>query len=393
MTADPFDLPESFLRSRRNSKWNLYPPDVLPAFIAEMDFAIAEPIQQAIRRTVDSEDYGYPMREGGRADRIVSAAFVRRMKTHFGWDTEPDLIHTVADLVQGTFAAVTAFSEPGDGVVLQVPCYPPFREAIKGNGRAIVPLTMTDDGERFGFDLEEVRPAAERGGARMLLVCNPHNPTGRVHTRQELLALAQFAEEFDLTVICDEIHSDLVYPGARHIPFASLSPEIAARTITLHSATKSFNIPGLRCAVMHFGNAALRDRFEKRVHHRILGAANAMGVDATEAAWLHSDDWLKACVAHLQKMRDRIAARLGTDAPEIGYRVPEATYLAWLDCSALKLNQTAFDYFYHQAKIGFSPGENFDKATPHFVRFNFATSTALLDRILDRFVAAVAARR
>lgn len=386
--ANAFDLPESALRAQRNAKWGKYGPDVLPAFVAEMDFAVAEPIQRAIRRIVDGRDYGYPLRNGDKAGAAVTAAFATRMKDRFDWDVDPALVLPLADLVQGTYAPVLAFSEPGDGVVLQVPNYPPFREVIQSTGRKLIPLPMRNDGNRYVCDTAEIESAVD-GRTRIFVLCNPQNPTGRVFTRDELMAMARFAIDRDMIVISDEIHSDIVYPGHRHIPFASLAPEIAERTVTITSPTKSFNIPGLRCAVLHFGAAALRDRFLARIPARLMGDPNAIGVDATVAAWSEGQPWLDAVVAHLQRSRDRLVDRLRAEAPEIRCHAPDGTFLAWLDCTGLNFNTSAFDFFHDHARIAFSAGETFDPTAHQFVRFNFATSMPILDTLIDRLVASI----
>ncbi|HKU94623.1 MAG TPA: aminotransferase class I/II-fold pyridoxal phosphate-dependent enzyme [Vineibacter sp.] len=389
--ANPFDLSESALRQQRNSKWGKYAPDVLPAFVAEMDFAVAEPIQQAVRRVVDGRDYGYPLRNGDKAGVAVAAAFVARMKDRFGWAVDPELVLPLADLVQGTYAPVLAFSEPGDGVVLQVPNYPPFRDVIQTTSRKLIPLPMRDDGTRFVCDTAEIAGAVDKR-TRIFVLCNPQNPTGRVFTRDELLAMARFAIERDMIIISDEIHSDLVYPGHQHIPLASLGTEIADHTITITSPTKSFNIPGLRCAVLHFGSARLRERFLQRIPARLMGDPNAIGVDATVAAWGQGQPWLDAVMAHLLRARDRLVDRLRAEAPEIVCRVPEGTFLAWLDCTRLGFNTSAFDFFHDRARIAFSAGETFDPACSQFVRFNFATSMPILDKLLDQAVASIRRR-
>jgi cystathionine beta-lyase len=383
-----FELDRSALQARRNAKWNQYEPDVLPAFIAEMDFAVAAPIQAAVERIVRDRDFGYPQRDGKRVDAAVAAAFVARMKALYDWDLSPDLVLPISDLVQGTFAPILAFSDPGDGVILQTPNYPPFREAIATTERRLVSLPMRDDGTRHVFDLGELSPAACKD-ARIFVLCNPQNPTGRVFRRDELLAIARFVVEHDLIVIADEIHSDLVYDGHRHIPFASLGPDVAARTVTLNSATKSFNIPGLRCAVLAFGSDELRARFHKRIPSRLLGGCNIIGVDATVAAWTQSQAWLDAVMAHLTKARDLVTEVLRTEVPDVRFHVPEATYLAWLDCRAIKQPGPAFQFFLDQARIAFSAGETFDPDCAKFVRLNFATSMPILQEILDRFVAVV----
>jgi len=383
-----FELNRAALQARRNTKWNQYEPDVLPAFVAEMDFAVAAPIQVAIERTVRDGDYGYPLRDGKRVEAAIASAFVTRMKALYDWDVSPELVMPIADLVQGTFAPIVAFSDPGDGVILQTPNYPPFREAITTTERQLIPLAMRDDGTRHVFDLGELAPAACKT-ARIFVLCNPQNPTGRVFRRDELLAIARFVIEHDLIVISDEIHSDLVYGGHRHIPFASLGADVAARTITLNSATKSFNIPGLRCAVLAFGSDELRARFHKRIPSRLLGGCNIIGVDATVAAWTESQPWLDAVMAHLTKARELVTQVLRAEVPDVHFHVPEATYLAWLDCSQIKQPGSAFQFFLDQARIGFSAGETFDPACEKFVRLNFATSIPILEEILDRFVRAI----
>jgi cystathionine beta-lyase len=382
-----FELSQAALRARRSAKWSQYGADVLPAFVADMDFSVAAPIQAAIERIVRDRDYGYPLRDGERADRLVAKAFAKRMQSRYGWEVAPDLVLPMADLVQGTYASILAFSDPGDGVVLQVPNYPPFREAINTTERRLLALPMRDDGTRHVFDMAELEKLVDKR-TRIFVLCNPQNPTGRVFSRDELKALGQFVVEHDLIVISDEIHSDLVFPRQQHIPFASLGPEIAARTVTLNSATKSFNIAGLRCAVIAFGTEDLHHRFHRRIPPKLTGSANIVGADATVAAWSECQPWLDAVMDHLLKARNRVKDVLAVEAPEIRFHAPEATYLAWLDCSKLGLSTSAFQFFLDKARIGFSAGETFDPDCAQFVRFNFATSMPILDDILDRMVAA-----
>ncbi len=387
-TPADFLMAKEVLLSRSNAKWRQYEADVIPAFVADMDFAVAPAIRAAIRRSVDLDDYGYPMRDGQKADVAVAEAFARRMKRLYGWEAAAAQTLVLADLVQATFAAIMAFSEPGDGVIVQVPNYPPFRAAITETGRRLLPLPMRDEGDRYGFDLEALE-AAMTPDVRIFLLCNPQNPTGRAFSEAELRAVLAFAEAHDLIVISDEIHSDLVHAPARHIPFASLGPAAAARTLTFNSATKSFNIPGLRTAVMHFGTPELKERFHHRFPARVMGSVNALGIDATVAAWDEGDAWLAAALSHLGAMRDHLAARLSAEMPAIRFHKPEATYLAWLDCSALGIEGSAFDFFHDRARLGFSPGENFEPGALSFVRLNFATSQEILDEILDRMLGAL----
>lgn len=383
-----FMLTLDVLRSREGAKWNRYGKDVIPAWVADMDFLPAPAIQQAIRHLVEVQDYGYPQRSGDRAELAVSRAFARRMKTRFGWAADAALVQPLADLVQGTYSSILAFSDPGDGVILQIPAYPPFRDSIVENGRRLISHQVRYEGDRIDMNISALEKLLD-DGTKILLLCSPHNPTGHVYRRAELEAIADIAIRHDLVVLSDEIHCDLTYPGQTHIPFASLSPEIAARTVTLNSATKSFNIPGLRSAALHFGSEALRERYHARVPKRVLGAPGIFGIDATVAAWEDGQPWLDAVLAHLLTARDHIADVIAKEMPELRFYKPEATYLGWIDCSGLKLPTSAFKFFHDKAKIGFSAGETFDPLRPDCVRFNFGTSLDIIDQILDRMIDAI----
>ncbi|HKA49374.1 MAG TPA: aminotransferase class I/II-fold pyridoxal phosphate-dependent enzyme, partial [Candidatus Dormibacteraeota bacterium] len=285
---EPFALPVETMRARRGIKWKRYGETVLPAFIADMDFAVAEPVQSAVRRIVDQQDYGYYHRED--LDGLESA-FAERMRVRFGWEPTPERTLPITDLLQGIAAALVAFSEPGDGVLVQTPIYPPFLSGIDGTGRRRVLNPMLDSGSRLVVDADGLlRVVDDR--TRVVLLCNPHNPSGRAFEREELEAIGRVAVERDLVIVSDEIHCDLVYPGGRHIPTGSLGGEIAARTVTVNSATKGFNIAGLRCAVIHFGSDELHERFRRAIPERLLGGVNAIGIDATIAAWRQGQPWL-----------------------------------------------------------------------------------------------------
>lgn len=380
-----FELSEAALRARRGTKWHLHPDDVLPAWVADMDFAVAEPVQAAIRRIVDQQDYGYPYR--AREDALA-AAFVERMRDRFGWTVDPDLMQPVTECVQCMYGTAMAFSELGEGIVLQTPIYPPFLSAIANTNRRLVENRLRDDGTRYVLDGDNLRQVVD-DTTRILMVCNPHNPTGRVFTREELLALGNLAVERDLVILCDEIHADLLYPGATHIPMGSLSPEIAARTITITSATKGFNIAGLRAAVMHFGSADLRAKYRARIPDALMGQIGITGTDATVAAWRHAQPWLDAVMVRLAANRDYVARFVKEELPGVHHYTPEATYLAWLDCRALDLPGSPYEFFLNEAKVGLNNGSAFGTAGDACVRLNFATSEDVLSRVLQRMATAV----
>jgi cystathionine beta-lyase len=262
--------------------------------------------------------------------------------------------------------------------------------AIKDTGRRLIANHMRDNGTRWVLDLAAYE-ATPDPRTRVLIFCHPQNPTGRAFTRTELDQVAAFAIRHDLIVVSDEIHADIVYPGNTHIPLASLSPEIAARTITITSATKSFNIPALRCAVMHFGTPELKARFFARVPQRLLGSPGVTGVDATIAAWDDGQPWLDEILAQLQANRDWLAQTLSAELPGVTMRAPEATYLAWLDCSALELPCPAGQFFLDHARVGLNFGETFGAQYANFARLNFATPAPILREIVGRM--SEAARR
>jgi cystathionine beta-lyase len=382
--ATDFDI--ATLRARRTNKWHKFPADVLPAWVADMDFGVAPSITAALTRLTRDQEYGYAAREG-----VLAEAFVRRMERRFGWHTDPADTVAIGDLVQASFSSVMAFSEPGDAVLLQLPSYPPFMRAIEDTGRRLIANPMRDDGVRWVLDLAAYE-AAPDPRMRMLVFCHPQNPTGRAFSRAELEAVAEFAIRHDLVVVSDEIHADIVYPGNTHIPLASLHSEIAARTITITSATKSFNIPALRCAVMHFGAPALKERFFSRVPARLLGSPGVTGVDATVAAWDDGQPWLDEILAHLRTNRDWLAQTITSELPGVTMRVPEATYLAWLDCRALELPCSAGQFFLDHAKVGLNFGETFGAQYAGFARLNFATPAPVLRQIVTRMVDAARRR-
>jgi cysteine-S-conjugate beta-lyase len=374
-------LTTSQLRARSGRKWHAYEDDVLPAWIAEMDFPVAEPIRAALRRLTEEAAYGY---EGGSAYVSLSAAFLEYMERRFGWRPSSDLVVPVADLVQALFTAVTAFTRPGQGVVLQTPIYPPFQSSVRETGRRIVENPLLDDGSQFVSDPEGLA-AVFNADAPLLLLCNPHNPTGRAFSRAELEAIATVAVERDLVVVADEVHADLTYPGSAHVPIASLSPDIAARTVTITSATKAYNIPGLRCGVMHFGSTALRERFRAVVPDRMLGIVNRFGIDATIVAWRECGDWLASVLSILEANRARMTEFLSSELKEVGWYPPQATYLAWLDCrSLIPEGVSAQQYLLEHARIGLSDGADFGRGGEGRVRLNFGTSPEILDQLLTR---------
>jgi cystathionine beta-lyase len=375
------------LRDRPGRKWHDYADDVLPAWIAEMDFGVADPIRQALERLADEASYGYEL---SSLYPSLARAFADYMQQRFDWQVGTDHVLPVADLVQALFTAVVAFTEPAQGVVLQTPIYPPFQNAVRETGRRIVENPLLTDAERYVVDTDRLSTVFD-GNAPLMLLCNPHNPTGRVLERPELEAIAAVAVERRLVVVADEVHADLVYPGRRHIPFASLSAEVAARTVTITSATKAYNIPGLRCGVMHFGSAALREQFRKAVPDRMLGIVNQFGIEATIVAWRDCASWISQALGILEQNRSRLIDWVANDVRGVRWYPPEATYLAWLDCdTAVAPDVSPQQYFLDRARVALSDGGPFGRAGQRHVRLNFGTSSEILEQVLARLAGALA---
>ncbi len=371
-------------RPSHGEKWTLYPEDVLPAWVADMDFPVAEPIRRVLSRAVERSDLGYPIHP---APTDLPALTAERMSLRFGWRPEVKRVEVLTDVVQGLYVALHRFSEPGQGVVVQTPIYPPFLSCVREMGRRLVenPLRLDEDGYRV--DLDGLAGSID-DQTRILMLCNPHNPSGRAFTRNELEGIAEIAQLRDLVVVSDEIHGDLVYSGAHHLPFASLSPEVEARTVTLTAASKAFNIAGLRCAVAIFGSDELKRRFCGLPRH-LRGGVGLPGIEATRAAWRHAQPWLDQVLAYLEANRDFLTDFVTRELPGIRLHAPEATYLAWLDCRERALAPSPYRFFLERARVALSDGPAFGRQGEGFVRLNFATSRAILTELLERMAAAL----
>ncbi|MEA3216597.1 MAG: cysteine-S-conjugate beta-lyase [Acidimicrobiia bacterium] len=392
--SSPFDaIDEHMLRRRRGAKWQRYGPYVLPAWVADMDFAPPPPITRALAEMLHCGDLGYPWLGEPNEVAVAFSAWATR---RYGWTPNPDKVLVTVDVLQPLTAVIELFSQPGDGVIITTPIYPPFLSAIDLTGRVLIDNPLGPAAEGYPLDLDGLRAAAaDNGRAKILLLCNPHNPSGRVFDDHELRALATAADELDLIVVSDEIHADLIYPGRRHRPFATVSDTAAARTVTLTSATKSFSIAGLRLAVAHFGSDRLLSRYQS-FPRLILGGANGPGAAATLAAWREGDAWLDQLVRYLDGNRRLVHDFVADKLPGCTHRLPEATYLAWIDCRQLVeeglvgSGQSPAAFFLEQARVGLNDGADFGRHGQGFVRLNFATSRAILQQVLDRMADALA---
>lgn len=386
MEPDPFEMVSADdLARRRGRKWTRYPEGVIGAWIADMDVPLAPPIRAALDRMLDEGDVGYPH---GDAEAAVSEAFAGRMRDRYGWSPDPTGVVLTADLVQATSLLLGVFTERDDGVILQTPIYPPFLDEVASLGRQVVANPLRRTHTTWELEVDHLDEIASAPDVKVLVLVNPHNPTGRVFRREELADIAEVAHRHDLLVVSDEIHAELLHPGHRHVPFASLDEATAERTVTLTSASKSFSIAGLRCALIHFGSTERLVRFRSFPEHQI-GHVSALGMEATVAAWREGDAWLDAVTAALTVRRDRATARLSELLPELGHLAPEATYLHWIDARPLGLPGPPAQWFLDHARVGLSEGAAFGPGGEGRVRLNVAMSVSLLDEAIERMVTAV----
>ena len=373
-------------RSTNSNKWRKYAPDVLPLWVADMDFASPEPVVRALRERAEHGVYGYGF-EGPEFAQV----FVDRLQKRYGWTVSPEAVVMIPGVIPGFNVACRALTVPGDGLLMQLPVYPPILRS-PGNHeltRDEAMLGRERDG-RYVADLEAFR-AAIHPRTRAFLLCNPHNPVGRVFTRDELDGMARICLERDLAIIADEIHCDLLYGAHRHVPMASLGPEVARRTITLMAPSKTFNMAGLKVSVAVIPEASLRERFLAARGDYVQAQVNIMGYAAALAAYRDGDAWLGELLRYLEANRDFLADYVRRHLPGVTMTPPEGTYLAWLDCrGAGPAAADPFTFFLERAKVALNDGALFGRGGQGFVRLNFGSPRALLTEGLERMRRALA---
>ncbi len=376
---------------RRNSnsiKWNRYPQDVLPMWVADMDFQAPPPVREALRKAVEHGVFGYEMPSAG-----LLAAVAARMDRLYGWKVEPEMVVAVPGLVSGFNAAAWTVCRPGEGIMMQTPVYFPFLKVHENAGlaRQTAQLARQAQGSaiRYRVDWEAFKTAARpEVQTRLFLLCNPHNPTGQVYSRDDLSRMAEICEKNDIVICSDEIHSELLLDGAKHVPIATLSPETAARTITLVAPSKTFNVAGLSCGFAIIPDPDLRERYKKTVERLTMHVSSLGQVSAQTALSGACDGWLADLRGYLTANRDFLVEFVRQHLPGIRTTVPEATYLAWLDCSRLveagKIEGPPAKFFLEKAGVALNEGADFGPGGENFVRLNFGCPRSLLEEGLER---------
>jgi cysteine-S-conjugate beta-lyase len=372
-------------RASDSNKWHKFPADVLPLWVADMDFPSPPPVLKALQARVEHGFFGY-LKEHPELPEVVAERVAKR----YGWRVGPDAVVMLPGVIAGFNQALRALTSPGDGLLVQTPVYPPILRAAGNHGlrRDEHALTRGPDG-RYTVDLETFE-ASFRERTRAFLLCSPHNPVGRLYGRAELEGMATACLRRDVVIVADEIHCDLLFDGRPHVPIASLAPEIERRTITLMAPSKTFNLPGLKCAVGIIPDAALRQRFVAAAAD-LVPKINVLGHTAAVAAYRESDDWLEALLDYLKGNRDFLVAQVRTRLPGVVMAPPEATYLAWLDCrSAGPAAAGPCAFFLERARVALNDGAAFGPGGAGFVRLNFGCPRPLLVQALERMRAALA---
>ena len=370
------------LRQRTSMKWRTYPPDVLPAFVAEMDFDLAAPIVEAVGAALAIGDCGYGHK--GRLGEAFAAFAGKRLR----WPVDPARVYAIPDVMTGVAEVVQAVTPPGSGVVINPPVYPPFFYRLRFAERRVVeaPLRRGDDG-RYDLDLDALEAALAAEDVRAYLLCSPHNPAGRVWSRDQLMAVADLCQRHAAVLLIDEIHAPLALAGAEHVPFLSLDHEMTERAVAFTSASKAWNIPGLKCGVAIAGSPDLAAVLDERWEALLAGQ---VGVLASIAAFEQSLPWLDALLAQLHENRTLLARLLADHLPAVAYVPPEASFLAWLDGRALGLGDDPAAAFIKRGRVALSPGPGFGPQGNGFVRLNIGTSPELITEAVRRMAAAIA---
>jgi cystathionine beta-lyase len=372
-------------RSTRCAKWLHYEEDVLPLWVADMDFSSPQPIVDALRDRAACGVFGY-----GTEPSDLRSVIVENLLHRYGWSVSPEALVFVPGLVGGLNLATQAVTSPGDGVLVQTPVYFPFL-SLPGNAGCTLDqmrLTPLRSGS-YECDME-LFEATITGRTRIFVLCNPHNPVGRVFRRYELEQMAEVCLRNDLVICSDEIHCDLVFPGHQHVPFATLDRDIAQRTITLMAPSKTYNIAGLHSSVAIIENPELRKKFERARKGLVSQSLNVFGYTATLAAYRSGQPWLDALLRYLEANRDFVFEYVNTQLQGVTVWKPEGTYLAWLDCRNAGLPGSPHEFFLGHARVALNDGATFGRGGEGFVRLNFACPRQTLERALDRMGNALA---
>ncbi|MGG1879657.1 pyridoxal phosphate-dependent aminotransferase [Paenibacillus cisolokensis] len=365
-------------------------PDALPMWVADMDFAAPPAVIKALHERVEHGVFGYTYPPVSYKESIVDW-----MQTRHNWSIQPEWIQNCPGVVPALSLLVESFTEPGDQVMIQTPVYPPFYQVVKEHGRELItnPLIQNEDGS-YVMDFDHLEQSLSGGQVKMLILCSPHNPVGRVWTREELSRLAELCIRYDVLVVSDEIHSDLVFEPSKHVPYAALSEEAALNSIICTAPSKTFNIAGLNTANMIIPNEQHRSKFRKALKRYALGSITPLGAAATEAAYREGGEWLDTLLDYIRGNMEHVHRYASEHLPEVKLSLPESTYLLWLDFRKLGMDSDELNRFLvHEAKLGLNKGSTFGDEGEGFMRMNVACTRATVQEALSRLHNALEAWR
>ena len=358
--------------------------DILPLWVADMDFRTPDFVINALKKRLDHEILGYSL----KPDRFFNS-LVNWVDRQFNWQIKKDWISFTPGVVSALNFSILSFTKPGDKVIIQTPVYFPFFTAITDHGRKITVNELIYKDGNYSMDYDGLRSLID-AETKLLILCNPHNPVGRVWRKDELQTLADICLEKNITIISDEIHSDLILSGHKHIPLASLSDQIASITVTLMAPSKTFNMAGLASSAAITSNPELKRQFEKIPNSMHISSGNLFGITAFEAAYTHGDNWLQELVIYLGKNLTFIEQFIKANIPLMKVVRAEGTYLAWLDCTNLGMDDKDLrDFFISKAKVGLNSGTDFGAGGEGFMRINFGCPKSVLEKGLTRIEAAM----
>ncbi|MBR2567291.1 MAG: pyridoxal phosphate-dependent aminotransferase [Paenibacillus sp.] len=359
--------------------------DALPMWVADMDFAAPPSVIEALQTRMAHGIFGYTLRT-----EAYHAAVANWMERRHNWKIEADWIVFTPGIVPALSIAVQQFTSPGDAVVIQPPVYPPFYDVVQNQGRELITNPLIEKQGRYTMDLDQLETSLKTGKVKMLILCSPQNPVGRVWTREELEELAALCVKYNVLIVSDEIHADLIYERGTHTPLSLISGAIADQSIICTAPSKTFNIPGLCTSNIIIPNAELRERFALGVRTMGLSSVSTLGAAATEAAYNGGEDWLDQCLAYIRGNMEYVQQFISEHMPSVKVHLPEATYLLWVDFRGLGLSHAQLSHkLLHEAGLAFNDGIVFGKESAGFMRINVACPRATVEEAMRRLLVLV----
>ncbi|WP_082233514.1 MalY/PatB family protein [Halobacillus massiliensis] len=377
-------------KGTRSVKWDyaeeLYKSDeVLPMWVADMDFQAPEAVVEALEKRVKHGIFGYTM-----PDDLIKESIVSWLSNRHQWAIEKDWITYSPGVIPSLHMIIQSLTEPSDSIIIQTPVYPPFYSVIKDHERKLVTNTLIYENEEYSINFTDFENKIRENNVKMFILCNPHNPVGRVWTKEELRKLSEICLRHNVLIVSDEIHADLIFKPYTHIPIASLSDEINHSTITCFSPTKTFNLAGLQASYIVTSDEEKRKKVKAHFDKQGMFMLNTLGLTAMEAAYNHGGEWLDELMETLERNRDYVTERINSETEEIRVIHAEGTYLIWLDCRKLNLTHSELKSFMQkEAKIGLNDGGTFGEEGQGFMRINIAAPLKTVQEGVDRIIQAV----